>query len=210
MPLPWCYPSTVNSTCYLADNETETSLHGLLGFDMYKNCTTGIHRQGKKPRKLISCVDSAWIFLPADSYPDHNFAVNIKWYIPAWMSYITIRISSPTCTARWLNRPNIINDYSISKWRTVVMIINTGRGQLIHTNALIGWRTENKKIGSAGCVRRGKRILLWRPIDKIIETILYVLNNNVTSHHCKPSFSFMNQWGTGQHSSVCFPQPCRT
>ena len=33
------------------------------------------------------------------SIPTIISPVNIKWYIPAWMSYITIRISSP-CTAR--------------------------------------------------------------------------------------------------------------
>ena len=43
----------------------------------------------------------------------------------------------------------LINDYSISKMKEGVMIINTGRGQLIHTNALIEG-LKNKKIGSAG------------------------------------------------------------
>jgi hypothetical protein len=43
----------------------------------------------------------------------------------------------------------LINDYSISKMKDGVMIINTGRGQLIHTNALIEG-LKNKKIGSAG------------------------------------------------------------
>ena len=43
----------------------------------------------------------------------------------------------------------LINDYSIKQNRRRSMIINTGRGQLIHTNALIEG-LKNKKIGSAG------------------------------------------------------------
>ena len=43
----------------------------------------------------------------------------------------------------------LINDYSISKMKDGVMILNTGRGQLIHTTALIEG-LKNKKIGSAG------------------------------------------------------------
>lgn len=44
----------------------------------------------------------------------------------------------------------LINDYSISKMKDGVMIINTYRGQLIITlNALIEG-LKNKKIGSAG------------------------------------------------------------
>ena len=38
------------------------------------------------------------------------------------------------------------------------MIINTGRGQLIHTNALIeGLKKQQKSAPRPGCVRRGKR-----------------------------------------------------
>ena len=43
----------------------------------------------------------------------------------------------------------IINDDSIAKMKDGVMIINTGRGQLIHTNALIEGLKE-KKISAAG------------------------------------------------------------
>ena len=43
----------------------------------------------------------------------------------------------------------IINADSISKMKDGVMLINTGRGMLIHTNDLIEG-LKNKKIGSAG------------------------------------------------------------
>ena len=43
----------------------------------------------------------------------------------------------------------LINDISICKMKDNVMIINTGRGQLIHTNALIEG-LKNKKIAAAG------------------------------------------------------------
>ena len=43
----------------------------------------------------------------------------------------------------------LINDISICKMKDNVMIINTGRGLLIHTNALIEG-LKNKKIAAAG------------------------------------------------------------
>ena len=52
------------------------------------------------------------------------------------------------CPATADNRGFINKDF-ISKMKDGVMIINTGRGQLIHTNALIEG-LKNKKIGSAG------------------------------------------------------------
>ena len=58
----------------------------------------------------------------------------------------------------------IINKDSIAKMKPGVMIVNTGRGKLIHTEDLIdGLRTG--RVGSAGLerVRRGTELLLRRP-----------------------------------------------
>ena len=75
------------------------SLHGLLGFDMYGK-TAGIIGTGKIAKKLICILRGFGMnILAYDLYPDYNFAREHQVYIPAWMSYITIRISSP-CTAR--------------------------------------------------------------------------------------------------------------
>ena len=82
----------------------------------------------------------------------------------------------------------LINDYSISKMKDGVMIINTGRGQLIHTNALIeGLKT--KKVGYAGLdVYEEEGAYFYEDkSDKIIDddTLARLLSFNnviVTSH----------------------------
>ena len=57
--------------------------------------------------------------------------------------YITIHVPLLDSTRQMINKE------AFSKMKDGVMIINTGRGQLIHTNALIEG-LKNKKIGSAG------------------------------------------------------------
>ena len=99
------------------------SLHGLMGFGMN--------------------------ILAYDLYPDYNFAREEKIvYTSLDELYHSSDIISLHCPLTEATK-YLINDYSISKMKDGVMIINTGRGQLIHTNALIEG-LKNKKIGSAG------------------------------------------------------------
>ena len=84
-----------------------------------------------------------------DLYPDHNFAREEQIvYTSLDELYHNSDIISLHCPLTEATK-YLINDYSISKMKDGVMIINTGRGQLIHTNALIEG-LKNKKIGSAG------------------------------------------------------------
>lgn len=87
------------------------------------------------------------------------------------------------------------------------MIINTGRGQLIHTNALIEG-LKNKKIGSAGLdvYEEESEYFYEDQSDKIIDddTLARLLSFNnviVTSHQ---PFSHARHWQT------LLRQPCRT
>ena len=87
--------------------------------------------------------------LAYDLYPDYNFAREEKIvYTSLDELYHSSDIISLHCPLTEATK-YLINDYSISKMKDGVMIINTGRGQLIHTNALIEG-LKNKKIGSAG------------------------------------------------------------
>ena len=79
------------------------------------------------------------------------------------------------------------------------MIINTGRGQLIHTNALIEG-LKNKKIGSAGLdvYEEESEYFYEDQSDKIIDddTLARLLSFNnviVTSHQ---PFSHARHWKT--------------
>lgn len=125
------------------------SLHGLIGFDMYGK-TAGIIGTGKIARILIHILRGFGMnILAYDLYPDYNFArENQVVYTSLDELYHSSDIISLHCPLTEQTK-YLINDYSISKMKDGVMIINTGRGQLIHTNALIEG-LKNKKIGSAG------------------------------------------------------------
>lgn len=125
------------------------SLHGLLGFDMHGK-TAGIIGTGKIAKKLICILRGFGInILAYDLYPDYNFAREHEVvYTTLDELYHNSDIISLHCPLTEQTK-YLINDYSISKMKDGVMIINTGRGQLIHTNALIEG-LKNKKIGSAG------------------------------------------------------------
>ena len=125
------------------------SLHGLLGFDMHGK-TAGIIGTGKIAKILIQILRGFGMnILAYDLYPDHNFAREHQVvYTSLDELYHSSDIISLHCPLTEQTK-YLINDYSISKMKAGVMIINTGRGQLIHTNALIV-RLKNKKVGYAG------------------------------------------------------------
>lgn len=125
------------------------SLHGLMGFDMHGK-TAGIIGTGKIAKILIQILRGFGMnILAYDLYPDHNFAREHQVvYTTLDELYHSSDVISLHCPLTEQTK-YIINDFSISKMKEGVMIINTGRGQLIHTNALIEG-LKNKKIGSAG------------------------------------------------------------
>ncbi len=125
------------------------SLNGLLGFDMH-NKTAGIIGTGKIAKILIQILRGFGMnVLAYDPYPDYNFARdhNVV-YTSLDELYHSSDIISLHCPLTEETK-YLINDYSISKMKDGVMIINTGRGQLIHTNALID-ALKVKKVGWAG------------------------------------------------------------
>ena len=164
------------------------SLHGLLGFDMYGK-TAGIIGTGKIAKKLIAILRGFGMnILAYDLYPDYNFAREHQVvYTTLDELYRSSDIISLHCPLTEQTR-YLINDYSISKMKDGVMIINTGRGQLIHTNALIEG-LKNKKIGSAGLdvYEEESEYFYEDRSDKIIDddTLARLLSFNnviVTSH----------------------------
>ena len=113
------------------------SLHGLMGFDMHGK-TAGIIGTGKIAKILIQILRGFGMnVLAYDLYPDYNFAREHQVvYCTLDELYHSSDIISLHCPLTEQTK-YLINDYSISKMKDGVMIINTGRGQLIHTNALI-------------------------------------------------------------------------
>lgn len=134
---------------YLRTRDGNFALNGLMGFDMHGK-TAGIIGTGKIAKILIHILKGFGMnILAYDLYPDYNFArENNVVYTTMDELYHNSDIISLHCPLTDQTK-YLINDYSISKMKDGVMIINTGRGQLIHTNALIEG-LKNKKIGAAG------------------------------------------------------------
>ncbi|MDD6211524.1 MAG: 2-hydroxyacid dehydrogenase [Bacteroidales bacterium] len=134
---------------YWRTREGNFSLHGLMGFDMYGK-TAGIIGTGKIAKILIHILKGFGMnILANDLYPDYKFAEeNGITYTSLDELYKNSDIISLHCPLTEETR-YLINEQSIAKMKDNVMIINTGRGQLIHTNELIEG-LKNKKVGSAG------------------------------------------------------------
>ena len=134
---------------YSRTREGNFALEGLMGFEM-NGKTAGIIGTGKIGKIVIQILKSMGMkILAYDAYPDHEFAKSIG------IKYTTLNdlynhsdIISLHCPLT-KETEYLINYDSIEKMKDGVMIINTGRGKLINTKALIDG-LKKKKIGYAG------------------------------------------------------------
>ena len=134
---------------YWRTRDGNFSLNGLMGFDMHGK-TTGIIGTGKIAKILIRLLKGFGMrILAYDLYPDMKFAgeEGIS-YVSLDELYRESDIISLHCPLTDQTKYMIDKD-SIDKMKEGVMIINTGRGQLINTNDLIEGLKE-KKIAAAG------------------------------------------------------------
>lgn len=134
---------------YARTKEVNFSLNGLMGFDM-NGKTAGIIGTGRIAKILIKILKGFGMDVIAyDLYPDNKYADEMGYkYTDLDTIYEKSDIISLHCPLT-KKTEYLINKKSIEKMKSGVMIINTGRGKLIDTVALIeGLKT--KKIGSAG------------------------------------------------------------
>ena len=134
---------------YWRTRDGNFSLNGLMGFDMHGK-TIGIIGTGKIAKILIRLLKGFGMrILAYDLFPDMKFAgeEGIS-YGSLDELYRESDIISLHCPLTDQTKYMIDKD-SIDKMKEGVMIINTGRGQLINTNDLIEGLKE-KKIAAAG------------------------------------------------------------
>jgi len=134
---------------YWRTREGNFSLNGLMGFDMHGK-TVGIIGTGKIAKILIHILNGFGMRIYAyDIYPDEEFAREEGiTYTTLDELYKESDIISLHCPLTDQTR-YMINEESIGKMKDGVMLINTGRGQLIQTHELID-ALKNKKISAAG------------------------------------------------------------
>ena len=182
---------SLNRKIYRAVNRTREgnfTLHGLLGFDMYGK-TVGIIGMGRIAKELIKILHGFGMNVMAyDLYPDHEFA---KQYDVKVVGLDELYTHSDIISLHCPLTPDtkfLINKDSIAKMKKGVMIINTGRGKLIHTEDLIeGLRS--KQVGSAGLdVYEEERDYFYEDRsdkmidDDVLARLLMVPNVVLTSH----------------------------
>ncbi len=134
---------------YYRVREANFSINGLLGFDMFGK-TAGVIGTGTIGRRVISILRGFGMeVLAYDPYPHSDAARDMGFgYVPLDELYARSDIVTLHCP---LTRENVhlIDKGSIAKMKRGVMIINTGRGGLIDTRALIDGLLS-RRIGSAG------------------------------------------------------------
>lgn len=134
---------------YSRVRDNNFSISGLEGFD-FNGKTAGIIGTGKIGRILIKILNGLGMnVLAFDAFPNQVAAKdeNFK-YVSLDQIYSEADIISLHCPLTPETK-HIINEHSLSKMKKEVMIINTGRGGLIDTKALISSLKE-RRIGSAG------------------------------------------------------------
>ena len=134
---------------YFRTRDFNFSLNGLVGFDLHGR-TVGVIGTGKIARELIRILKGFGMkVLAYDIFPDAEYAAQAQVeYVTLDELYRRADIISLPCPLTDQTR-YMINGDAIGKMKPGVILINTGRGQLIHTEALIEGLKE-KKIGAAG------------------------------------------------------------
>ena len=134
---------------YWRTRDGNFALHGLMGFDMHGK-TAGIIGTGKIARILIRILRGFGMeVLGYDLYPDEAFAREVGMrYVTLDELYAQSDIISLHCPLTEQTR-YLIDSSAIERMKPGVVLINTGRGQLIHSQALIDGLKE-KKIDAAG------------------------------------------------------------
>jgi D-lactate dehydrogenase len=134
---------------YYRTRDGNFSINGLLGFDMYQK-TIGIIGTGKIGKCLIDiALGFGMNVLAYDKFQDAEYArqKGIE-YVSLDRLYAESDVISLHCPLN-PETHHIIDEASIRKMKKGAMIVNTGRGKLIKTEALIE-SLKSGTIGSAG------------------------------------------------------------
>ena len=139
---------TMNRKIHRAYNrvrEGNFSLDGLLGFDLH-GCTVGILGTGRIGRIVGNILQGFGCkILAYDLYPNEEFAANVAKYVELSELAAKSDIISLHCPLTPETK-HVINDKTIAQMKPGVMLVNTSRGGLIDTKAIIAG-LKSKQIG---------------------------------------------------------------
>jgi len=134
---------------YNRTRDNNFSLNGLLGFDLFGK-TAGIIGTGKIGRLVIRILRGFGMrTLAFDPFPDASAAAAEGFeYVPLNRLYAESDVISLHCPLTPETK-QLINADALRAMKPGVTLLNTGRGKLIHTIALIEALKE-KRVGAAG------------------------------------------------------------
>jgi D-lactate dehydrogenase len=133
---------------YYRVRDNNFSINGLLGFDMHGK-TVGVIGTGKIGKIFIDIMRGFGTKIIAyDPFPDKDYAAKngfeYKSLDELYQASDVISLHCPLHDSTW----HIVNKDSINKMKRGVMLVNTSRGHLVDTSALIAG-LKSGKIGSA-------------------------------------------------------------
>jgi D-lactate dehydrogenase len=134
---------------YSRTRDNNFNINGLMGFDM-RGKTLGVIGTGQIGKVLIQIMKGFGMdILAYDRFPDDAFARQHG------VSYVTLDDLYRHSDIISLHCPlsketyHLINDVALSKMKPGVFLINTGRGQLIDSKALVD-ALRDRHVGAAG------------------------------------------------------------
>lgn len=128
--------------------ENDYSLHGLLGFDLHGK-TVGVIGTGKIGLAFIKIMlGFGCKVICSDPYPNPDVEATDATYVPLEKLWAESDIISLHCPLLPSTR-HIINSNSLHQMKQGVMLINTSRGALIDTRAVID-ALKTRKVGYLG------------------------------------------------------------
>jgi D-lactate dehydrogenase len=134
---------------YFRTRDSNFTINGLQGFDLHGK-TAGVIGTGKIGKVMIDILKGFGMnILAYDYYPDEAYAKQVGYtYTGLDTLYRDSNLITLHCPLT-KETYHMINETSIQQMKDGVMLINTSRGQLIDSTALLGG-LKNKKIGAAG------------------------------------------------------------
>lgn len=164
------------------------SLEGLVGFDLI-NRTAGIIGTGKIAQEFIKILRGMGMNVIAyDLYPNNDAAKELGFkYVDLDTLYRESDVISLHCPLTKDNA-HMINKDSISKMKNGVIILNTARGMLIDTKALIDAVKSGKIYGAALDVYENEKNYFFNDCsqtgvdDEVLKELLSLENVIVFSH----------------------------
>lgn len=168
---------------YIRTRDSNFSLNGFVGFDLYGK-TVGVIGTGKIGATFIEiCRGLGMNVIAYDPYPSLGYLE----YVPLEELFARSDVISLHCPLT-SDTYHIINNYSLKMMKDKVFILNTSRGALIDTEALIDG-IKSGKVGGAGLdVYEEENEFFYEDLsesilkDDVLSRLIMMPNVLITSH----------------------------